>query len=765
MKRTLVIILSLSLLLSALAMPVVKLYAETSSSIEAQSMQRLMDLGIFSKTAPDKMDLNRTITREELATVLVQVNGQQDKLDIYKNSSLFSDVPSNRWSNASIQVAVKLGYMTALPDGKFHPTDKVTFALAATVFGKLLKYDDANLSGSYPQNYLTQIDNLGILDEITYTTTGTVTRGQMAVMLDRLFTTRVFGTNSTFVETVSNYQTVIILENSVLNPDSDERRLLTDKGIFYLKKGISLPEAGKKYLLRLNNKEIQYASQSALKYEELSVRSISGGKITTNEGEKVSVPAGIPIYYQGSETDYDKVSASIQANSSIIISYDENDAVYGALFDPQFSKPEVMTASKVGVPLEIKYNDVLIEKEGKYVSASQIEVNDVLYEITDIWGKNAYVIVYTHIVSGKITAILPNKVSPVSIEMDGKSYTLDESFPKEKLNASGVNQVGETAKIILGSDGTVVDIIADSVSGTENFAFVLNAYTKNSVKSADFGTPYYYVTLLHADGGKDTYLTKNSMSALRGKLATYEVTAKGTDYDTVSLRSIDTNATGSYRVNKEDRMLGDSYVANGAVLFNIKNTATAEIEASVISFGDLPSGTLINGKVKYIHKSGDFMDIDMMVLDDALDENTAYGLVTGKKTTGNMIGTEFVMNETVTLLVNGQTMTYTGLDTGVYINSPAKIRLNGNQVQSIVNAITSEAYAKEIEAVDSSRIRINGKVYTYHKNLSIYKVTGDSSWKKLEISDLTKGTENVTVTIYLDKPINYGGKVVMIILR
>jgi hypothetical protein len=765
MKKFIVILLSLSLLISAFTVADIGAFAATSAQTQSESMQRLMDLGILSKGAVDETALNKAVTREELAKILVLVNGKEDSLSLYKSSSLFSDVPVSRWSNAYIQVAVKNGYMSKMPDGKFHPADKVSFQLIATILGRLLKYTDENLTGSYPQNYLTLLDNLDLSEGIKYTANGTVTKGQIALMIYRLFDTKVYDSEDTFAETLPEYRSAVVLDNSVLDAAEDARRIVTDKETLYLKEGLSIPEAGKRYILRLDGSEIQYAALANLKFTEVSVRSISSGTITTNEGEKITVPAGVPFYYQEKESSYDEVSSSIVANSSVIIGYEGNEAVYGALFDPLYSEPRVITSSEAGAPLEIQYANKVVEKDGKYIKPSQIEVNDVVYTVSDIWSKNGYVIVYSDTVSGKITAILPSKVSPKTIEIDGESYTLDESFPIEKLNLSGLNEVGETARIILGSEGTAVDIISSSVSGTGAYALVLNAYTKNSVESSDYGTPYYYVTLLHTDGGKQTYLAESSKMSLRGKLVTYEVTAQGTDYDTVSLKAIDPNTSGSYKIDKDERMIGSSYVANGAVLFNIENTAASEIEASVISFSDLPSGYLTNGQVEYIHKSGDFMDIDVMVLNDALDQNVAYGLVTSIKSTGGMVGQDFSTSETVTMLVNGKTMTYQDKDTGLYVSSIARLRLNGSSIASVEDMVIAEAYSKEIQAVDSSRIRINGQVYTYHKNLAIYKQSGDSSWKELDPSDLTKGTEDGSVTVYLDKPLSFGGKVVMIIVR
>jgi len=735
------------------------------SAQETRSMQRLMDLGVFAKTSSDKMNLSEPITREQLAVVLVLITGQRDKLDLYKNSGLFNDVPVSRWSNPYVNVAVKSGYMDAKSGNIFSPVEKVTFNSVAKILCKLLGYDDEFIPGSTDDKYLRKLDGLGILDEINYSPSAFVTRGQMALMLDRLLSTRVFGTDRKFIDTVPIFKSAIVLENSLINKNSDDRQILTDKGFFYLKDGVSVPEAGKQYYFGFKDNDIEYAALTDYKYKEYSVSSFVSGILTANSGEKVKLPAGILYYYKGGNITYNELSSVLEMNSSVIVAYDEDKPVYGVVFDPIKSDPEVITANMAGVPLEIKYKGYLIDKGGKFISASQIEINDVVYKITDIWNQNAYFIVYDNVVSGKITAFIPNKISPVSIEIDNKPYTLADTFPKEKINRAEATQVGETAKLIIGTDGKAVDIITETIPGTNHFAFVLNAYTENSVKSEDFGTPYYYVTLLHTDGGKKTYQTQRSMSSLRGKLVTYEIIGTGKDYDIVKLVGIDNNVNGSFRVNKEERKIGDSYVANGAVIFNILNTAPAEIEAEVISFSDLPDGYLMSGRVKYIHRSGDFMDIDLMLLDDALEDNVAYGLVTSKTTNAFMVGSEIQKIETVTLLVNGIPMVYTGEETGLYVNSVARVKLNGNTIRSIQNSITPVAYSGEIQAIDSSRIRINGKVYTYHKNIAVYKLIGPSNWKTLKISDLKKGTDNGTVTLYLDKPENYGGKVVAIILR
>ena len=88
-------------------------------------------------------------------------------------------------------------------------------------------------------------------------------------------------------------------------------------------------------------------------------------------------------------------------------------------------------------------------------------------------------------------------------------YTLDDNFNKGKFRSTGKVQVGETAKLVLGTDGKAVDMISETIDGTEKYVLVLNAYTENSKEADDYGNTYYYATVLHSDGGKKTYLTEN----------------------------------------------------------------------------------------------------------------------------------------------------------------------------------------------------------------------------------------------------------------
>ena len=218
-----------------------------------------------------------------------------------------------------------------------------------------------------------------------------------------------------------------------------------------------------------------------------------------------------------------------------------------------------MTASM----LERLYGGKTIDRGGKYISPAQIESEDVVYEITDIWFKNPYVIIYANSISGEVTGILPNKISPRFIEVDGISYPLSDDFPIEKIIGTGGVEVDQTARVLLASDGKAVDIILHGDSDNRDFVLVLDAYDRKSTDIEDYGETLHYVSLLHANGTKKTYLTEKNEIVEKGRIARYEIVKAGkdhNDYDTVRLIRLDYSKPFVSRIDKENRMMDFSTV-------------------------------------------------------------------------------------------------------------------------------------------------------------------------------------------------------------
>ncbi len=724
-------------------------------------MQYLSALGIFSGDGSGNLNGERLITREEFAKVILLVSGNEELYSTYSSTVHFPDVPINRWSNGYIGAVSALGYMTCEPDGFFHPEKSVSFTQAVVVIGQLLGYSDTDLSGTWPYKYFTLLKNEGILDGISYSPSEYVSRNVLSTMLYSTLQTKVNGKDTLFCDTTGTFQSIIILENCVIAPASSPNRILTEKGIYYIDNYSEIPEVGKIYITNVNDGIISGIAPMVMEYINISVESVSSGVIVKNGGGTVILPADVTYYYKNDVIGPDKTVSYLQNSSSIVLAKYKGIIVYGAVFDPVYSSPEIITPAITKSMLEIKYGNKIIEREGKMISASQIEINDVVYEVTDILKEYGYVLVYGNNISGDITEILPNKISPVSIKVDGVSYELDNNFPVQKINSSGIIETGETVTLLLGNNGKAVDIILSGTGENEDYVLVLDAYSETSIQSEDYGTELYYVSLLHTDGGKKTYLAETDLTGYKGKIVKYTVMDTGDEYDTVCLSSIDNLAANSYEIKKDERMIDNSFVTDNVVIFNmIYNVYGRESEASILKWSDLPNGRLPSGKLKYLHKTGDFMDIDVIYFDNILEEGISYGLITGVNTKSSHSGTQ----QTITVMIQGKQYSFTtGESTGAATGAVMRVKMNNGSIVSTEGIISAAATSTIVEAVDTSRIKLNGTVYVYHRDIAIYELQQSNIWKAVGTSDLSKCPNNGTIRLYLDKPLSYGGKVVMIV--
>jgi len=723
------------------------------------SIYRMIKLGIFDEEL--KYSPDAAVTRADYCRMLFDISGQKNKAALYRNEAVFRDVPAGE-TNGYIRASIEAGYITAMPDGLFHPDDQITYAQISTALVKLLGYSNEDLSGYWPYNCLNLLESIDLLDGITYKPQDGVTVKDMAVILDRLLKTKVKNGSDYFMDATGVFQDVIILKTRKIDSTMDQKRVETDKGVFYLDDGMLMPEIGYSYTVRADNGIIEAMAGKDLTYRYFSVKEVYQDTIVMNNGVRINLQRDISYYYNGKIIEADDVPGILKVNSAVIIASKDHDDSYGIIYDPVYSTPKIITSSMTSDMLERLYFGKFIDKGGKKINPSQLEENDVVYEVTDVWGNNGFIVVFDNDVTGDITGISPNLLSPRAIEINGVSYQLDSSFPVEKINKSGTIEVGQTVTLLLGENDRVVDAIISGTGENDHYVLVLNAYTEKSQESETFGEKMYFVTLLHTDGSIKTYLAKKDMSALKGDLATYSVLETGEDYDTVSLTKVEYAERKTHEIFKDERKIDNSYVADNVIIFNmIHNVYGRNSDAEILKWSDLPAGRIEASKLKYMHTSGDFQDIDVLYFDNILDEGVYFGLVTDYKSNNAREGA----TQTITMLVKGQEYTYeTTPITGIKKGAVCKLRMSGNTILTVEGIKDPHVTESKIQAADSSRVRINNTTYKYHRDLVVYEVSSDGTYKRVGTNKITKENTRL-VSLYLDKPLSYGGKVVMVVIR
>ena len=202
--RKLPILLFTAVFALSLALPA---YAAESSNEELKAAsQYLNSHGIMVGDGEGNMNFSAPLTRAHLATILARLHGGsgqvEESRDFYAAQCQFQDVPD--WARQYAGYCAYHGLMVGYGDGLFGAEDPVTPAAACTVILRYLALPD--LVWDYSSACSTACD-LG-LSEPAMTAQGTISRGDLAVMLYRALTGNFQGTGtaSIFVVTADGEQ-------------------------------------------------------------------------------------------------------------------------------------------------------------------------------------------------------------------------------------------------------------------------------------------------------------------------------------------------------------------------------------------------------------------------------------------------------------------------------------------------------------------------------------------------------------------------------
>ncbi len=168
MKKLLIVFLSLTMLL-AMAVPAFA-YSDTSSCTAAQqsAIKNLTDLKIVGGYDDNTFRPNADITRAEFAKVAVNADvaytGSEATTQMYFT---FTDLTQGAWYDQWIQNACNRSLLKGYEDDTFRPNADITGNEAVTVVLRMMGYNDSNLSGTWPANYIAKAKEIGILNNVS----------------------------------------------------------------------------------------------------------------------------------------------------------------------------------------------------------------------------------------------------------------------------------------------------------------------------------------------------------------------------------------------------------------------------------------------------------------------------------------------------------------------------------------------------------------------------------------------------------------------
>jgi hypothetical protein len=254
---------------------------------------------------------------------------------------------------------------------------------------------------------------------------------------------------------------VIILGNSKTDYQLSDNQVLTDKGIYTYRPEVKgLLDLGVKYkvsiddttITKVNKKETTVNTYGAVSRKDSSIYYGSRDNLQT-----MVVPSVDTYYYNGQKIDYNTALEKIRTCSSLILAEENGTYAYGVVIDPIYSDPVVNRNLKDTVAKFSDVKSMYTYREGEHLkNLTDIDDKDVVYTVTDLNESNTFIYVNSSRPFGKVTAILPNRVNPSSIQIGTDTYKVSKDCDYRIFDNKDL-KVGSYMGLILDRNGEVID--------------------------------------------------------------------------------------------------------------------------------------------------------------------------------------------------------------------------------------------------------------------------------------------------------------------
>lgn len=499
-KKSLLSIILCFLILAINFTPLKVLAADKDYS---EVVKRMQQLGLLDSQLKD---YNIDITREQFLKAVIEVSNLKEQATSLKGSTIYPDVESNSDFSGYVNIAKDKGLMFGMVDGYFHPELGVTYAEACTILVKLLGYKDADLSGIWPNNYISKAYDLKLTEDLNFRKKDRLSLGAAAVLFDRLLDTNVKKGNAaevdkSFAEANNSFVKYIIFDTSLTNSSLKDNQVLTNKGTLSYDSKEKL-QPGNTYRLKVEDNTIVKIYGKVKETKSILVNSIFDNNVyysIYHTNFSLALDPNIDYYYHGAKQNYNNLNTIIKSYMTLVFTLKEDGQgyEYAVILDSIYSKPEVVlnfdhNSDKIGNIQLDYYTDIY--RNGQKITKQELEEYDVVYKVMDINDLNSIILVLNNKVEGNIKAFSPNGPTPSIIQIDNGSYNFSKYMDLSKLSSF---EVGDKVSALLGYDGKIVDLqnIKFKVGIEQEVKILGNSLTSEGLSSNQVVTDLgkYYV--------------------------------------------------------------------------------------------------------------------------------------------------------------------------------------------------------------------------------------------------------------------------------
>ncbi|MBB3110752.1 methionine-rich copper-binding protein CopC [Paenibacillus phyllosphaerae] len=613
---------------------------DKASGYAKSAIERLVTQGVITGDQTGAFNPTGTMTRDALTTVLVKaLVGQTDLVN--PETPTFKDVPKTHWAYQYIETAVAKGWIKGTSGDTFSPTGTLTREQLATILVRTLGLTDDNIKGassaltfadkdaisSFAQDSVAFAVANGLMtgaDNNQFNGKGSATREQVAVVVDRFVTNKDklqeaadAVKNASFTATAGDPNTITIaFKTAVDTLAAEDVAVKTADGTALKVTGVTLSEdkktatvktdtmtAGTAYTVTVSKEAVKgSATVTAPAALEYSAKPVGVKKIQVNFGTAVADTAAVKIGVKNptgttltvSDVEYsaDKTSATVTVASNLVAG--TYTVTAGGVQSTDLSTTFTAEAEKVA-KIEFASDKAVIGRvttanDPNFGNADPLSIT-TQFKITNQYGEDITKAKQSQLTisAGKGTYTLPStgtlKLTSTTAYEEGDTVTVTTLDSDTNTFASAVLTVSAPAKVseitidqLYNEDNDTLDV-GDTAG---DFSLVLTAkdqygmnITDPSFFAKDTVVSVSNTSVVNVDGGASTpnvtydesldklvlglvepTTNNNKMTAgtskvtivskTTGKLASFDVVVKeDVMVDTISLSAPTVAAAGS----------------------------------------------------------------------------------------------------------------------------------------------------------------------------------------------------------------------------
>ena len=791
MKKVLSIVLSLVMVLCM--MPTMAFAASSSAEYSDISGEKcegavnvLSALGVIDGYEDGTYRPDETISRAELTKIVITALGVADYASA--TTTDYTDMANAQWAIPYVEYATNLNLVEGYGDGRFGPSDDITYEQAATLIVRAIGYttDCNEMNGSWPAIYIQKATALGLFKNVEGSVYGTgATRGDVAIMLyNALDVPQVYADKDgetlnkrgEYDSETNTYSMITMM--SILNKDGDSKyavvtsemadnsltnireyvgaaaKVTTDKDDKVIAVGDiqttfltgKVSNDGKKFTAVDTEYTLPTSTDSYV-----DVNETTGGKGQTNAADKIVNGVTNGIAEKLTKEDKTVTIAAKISGKTIKEIYSVSD--WTVSDDAVVTQSQINTIKNkqtlLGYDFTLNDDQEIDTTTFELVgvdSLEDIEADDVVYVYVAGDDKEiTRVAVGQDTVAGELTKV----TSDGKYTIDGTTYSLARNEVKGTIDNNKIDEVnaGDTVVASLDAYGNIYKLEADSTNRT--YAAVL----KTGKETNAYSEVTYSIQLLTADGNTlvanvdDDYeedyrkvIGEATGPVEEATIVKYHLNSSD-EIDFIEKASTEKNNATDEKVTSSGYYNGYA-LANNVVIFSVSGNDYSDADNYTVVDRDSAIGKEFTAS--YALNKDD--QIALMIADDLVANDVVFGLVTGSGTNNSDAGSYVEI-----LTPDGEVVSY---DCSLTVRS-AITEAAGENGQNLMgfkvnsnNEIKSGNFAKvetkaeflggddvtvqtgEVTTIANNRITLDSDEetsYGYTDDVVIYKYNADDS--------------------------------------